>query len=88
MDIDMLYLYQRIETLEKHLSALLFGVTHLPVDDPLVQAKTDLTEWRAGFKCGRSTYLQGWLLWQAALHTLDWETRLAGVWGGSERKAA
>jgi hypothetical protein len=88
MDMDLLYLYQRIETLELHLNKLLFGQTHLPVDDPLVQAKTDLTEWRAGVKCGRATYLQGWQLWQAALHTLDWETRLAGLWGDSDERMA
>lgn len=83
----MLYLYRRIEATEYQMNALLFGLKHLPVDDPLVQAKTDLTEWRVGFKCGRATYLQGWLLWQAALHTLDWEARLYTGPGDSERAA-
>ncbi len=73
MDIDTLYLCQWIEALELHMNRLLHGVTHIAVDDPFVQAKTDLTEWRVGVVTGRSTYLQGWLLWQAALHTLDWE---------------
>lgn len=67
MDIDTLYLYQRIEALEFHMNRLLHGVTCLAVDDPFVQAKTDLTDWRIGYIQRRATYLQGWLLWQAAL---------------------
>jgi hypothetical protein len=87
MDIDTLYLYQRIEALEYHMNTLLHGVTCLAVDDPFVQAKTDLTEWRVGVMTGRSTYLQGWLLYQHALWELETE-RLIYPADASGREAA
>lgn len=87
MDIDTFYLYQRIEALEWGMNWLLRGQTHLAVNDPFVQAKTDLTEWRIEARLGRATYLQGWLLYQAALWECEVERLLYPADAPGERAA-
>lgn len=82
IDIDMLYLYQRIEQAEWAMNAQLSGVRFMDVDDPFVQAKTDLTDWRARFRVGRVTYLEGWLLWQIALWELEVERHVTPAGAG------
>lgn len=76
MDIETLYLYQRIEALEWAMNWMLKGTTHMAADDPFVIAKTDLTEWHVGVVTGRSTHLQGWLLYQNALWECEVERLL------------
>lgn len=64
------WLNERVTATIWEASALLFGCS-VAVDHPLTLAYTDLLEWEARRRRNLATWLDGFLLWQAAIDQID-----------------
>ena len=82
---DLSYLIWRVHQTLRAMCRAMFGLA-LDVNDPFVEAYTDLLDWQNRAIHNAATYIEGWLLWQDALMQLDVERALYG--GGAGRAVA